>query len=259
MFVNNINPVLLKLGFLEIRYYGLIYALGFVIAYLFFRYYVKEEKLNLPLEKVDDLILYLLIGIVVGARIFHFVFFNPLVIFSTPWDLLFIWQGGLSFHGGLIGAVVAVYFFSKKHKIGVMNIIDASVIPAALGLTLGRIANFTNQELVGIVGNVPWCVKFTLVDNFCRHPYQIYAALTHLILFYVVFKIYQKQKMAGVSFWTFVLGYGVFRIFTDFWREEAKLFGLGMGQYLSIAMVIAAIYFFVRMMNHSSKDAGDSS
>ena len=246
MFTNTINPILFKIGIFEIRYYGIIYSLGFIITYFFLRYYKKKGKLGvINIKKLDDLILYLLIGVVVGARIFSFVFYSPSTFWTNPLEILKIWHGGLSFHGGLIGAVIVLILYSRKHKIKMISILDAIAIPTSLALALGRIANFTNQELYGTLSNLPWCVNFITAEG-CRHPYQIYATISHIILFVILIYVYKKQEKEGTCFWNFVLFYGLFRFVTDFVREEAKIFGIGMGQFLSLIMALVAIYILIR-------------
>lgn len=247
MFTNTINPILLKIGIFEIRYYGIIYALGFIITYFFLRKYIKKGKLkSINKESLDDLVLYLLIGIIVGARVLNFVFYNPSVFWTDPLEILKIWHGGLSFHGGLIGGLFSMIAFTIKHKLKLIAIADAIVVPASLALTLGRLANFTNHELYGTITNIPWCVNFINVIG-CRHPYQIYAAITHIIMFIILLKIYNKQKKEGTSFWSFMIIYGSFRILTDFFKEETKLiYGIGMGQILSLIMVLMATIVLIK-------------
>src|SRR3989344_8231110 len=241
MFINSIDPVLLHLGPLEVRYYGIIYALGFVIAYLFLRKWSKEGKLPLDAKQIDDLLVYLLVGVVAGARFFEIVFYRPWLFWTDPLEIFMVWHGGLSFHGGLIGAIVSMWLFTRRRKIHMMPLFDALVVPAILGLALGRIANFTNSELFGPATNVPWCVVFTSADMICRHPYQIYAMLSHLLLFFILLYVYKKQKKEGTTFWSFILGYGILRFITDFWKVETKFFGFGMGQILSVAMVVIGL------------------
>ncbi len=240
MFKNTIDPVLLELGPFEIRYYGIVYALGFVLVYLFLKHFISKGKLkNMSVKKLDDLILYILLGTVIGARFFNFVFYHPSVFWTNPLEVLKIWNGGLSFHGGLIGVVFATWLFSKKHKVKFISLFDAIAIPASLGLAFGRLANFTNHELYGPITSVPWCVEFLSAAG-CRHPYQIYASLSHFIMFGLVLYIYGKQKKEGTAFWSFIFTYGFFRFVTDFWRVEWRYLGISVGQYLSLIMVIIA-------------------
>ena len=246
MFTNSLNPVLIHLGPLEIRYYGIIYALGFILAYYMMRSYARKGKLKMSEKQVEDYITYLLIGIVAGARILDFVFYHPSVFWTDPLEILKIWHGGLSFHGGLIGGMAATYLFSRKHAIPFYTITDVVVVPASIALALGRIANFINQELVGTVSNAAWCVRYTLVDDLCRHPYQIYASISHFIMFGLVKNAYEKSNTPGKTFWSFVLVYGVFRFLIDFFREDPRLFGISMGQFLSLAMVIIGLFCIKR-------------
>jgi len=241
MFVNNIDPVLFRLGIFEIRYYGIIFAIGFIIAFFFLKNFIKKGKLDLNSKKLDDFILYLILGVVIGARFFYFIFYDTSVFWTNPLEIFMVWKGGLSFHGGLIGIVAGVMYFGKKHKIKFFHLADAVSVPAALALAFGRIANFTNQELVGPVTNLPWCVQYTAIDNLCRHPYQLYASLSHFIMFGLLLYIFFRQKKAGTTFWSFVLLYGGFRFITDFFRLELKFFGISTGQLLSLIMVIVAL------------------
>jgi phosphatidylglycerol:prolipoprotein diacylglycerol transferase len=241
MIVNNIDPVLTKIGSLEIRYYGIIFALGFVVSYLFLRYYIKKGRLkNLTIKKLDDLILYLIIGIIAGSRIFYTIFYPPYLLFTNPLEIFMIWQGGLAFHGGLIGAIIAIYIFAKKNKLKFLALFDALVIPASLGLAFGRLANYTNHELYGPVTSLPWCVVFKTVEG-CRHPYQIYASITHFLTFLILLLIYSKKKKDGTTFWSFILTYGVVRLITDFFKVELKILSLGIGQWASLIMIILGI------------------
>ena len=253
MFTNTINPIIYKIGIFEIRYYGIIYALGFIIAYFFLRHYIKKGKLKTIDEKgLDDFILYLLIGVVVGARVFNFIFYHPHIFWTDPLEILKLWHGGMSFHGGLIGAVIVIFIFSRKYNASMIPIIDAIAIPASIALALGRIANFTNSELYGTITSLPWCVNFINVIG-CRHPYQIYAAISHIIMFFILFKIYNKQKKNGTTFWSFILLYGAFRFITDFVREEVKIIGISTGQLLSISMVIVATIILIKRRNENKK------
>ena len=147
MFNFNINPEILGIGPVSIRYYGIIYALGFIITFLYLDYLRKKNRLELSRDSIYDLIFYLVIGVVLGARIFEVLVWNPGYYFSNPGQIIAIWNGGLSFHGGLLGAVLASYLFSRKHKLSFLKLADAIIIPTTLALALGRIGNFLNGEL----------------------------------------------------------------------------------------------------------------
>lgn len=249
MFYNNINPTLLKLGPFEIRYYGIIFALGFIIAYFLINYLARERKLELKKDDILDLLFYLIIGTVVGARVFEILFYNLKYYLANPFEIIAIWHGGLSFHGGLTGAIIAGYLYCKKKKIEFYDLADIVVIPLAFGLFLGRIANFINGELVGRITNVPWCVKFKHYEG-CRHPSQLYESLKNLVIFFVLWFIKDKKLKKGVMFWSFILMYSTFRFFIEFVKDPGEIgfiLGLTMGQWLNIIMFVVGIYFFLKI------------
>lgn len=245
MFVNNINPMFLSIFGLEIRYYGIIYALSFLIGY----YFIKKinEKRNLKLD-VDSLITYLIIGTVLGARIFEVLFYNPGFFIKNPLEIVMLWHGGLSFHGGLIGAMIAAYIFCRKNKVDYLELADIVSIPLALGLFLGRIANFINGELYGYETTLPWAVKFQGVEGF-RHPTQIYESIKNLLIFFVLFNLKDKELKKGTIFFVFITLYGLFRFFIEFLKvPESYLLGLPTGQLFSLAMFLTGICLLYR--NH---------
>lgn len=247
MFTHNIDSVLFKVGFLEIRYYGLAYAIGFLIAYFVLLNVAKKKLIeNFDEKKADLLITYLIVGMLVGARIFFFLFSEPSIFFTDPLELFRIWNGGMSFHGALTGMILALYFFSKNHKTNFLKLADALSIPGALGLFLGRLANFANAELYGQITGVPWCVNFPTAEG-CRHPYQIYAALSHLFTFSILFFMNKKKHKEGHIFYNFLLLYGAFRFITDFFRaDERILLNMSGGQILSLVMVAVGAYFLYK-------------
>lgn len=246
MFYHNINPTLVTLGPFEIRYYGLVYAIGFIAAYFLLRWIAKKDKIrNLTPDRTDILIIYLILGAIIGARVLLFVFYHPATFITNPLEVLIIWHGGMSFHGGLIGAVIAGLLFCRKYKVSFYKLGDFLVIPLAFFLFIGRIANFINGELVGTRTNVPWCVVFPGYEG-CRHPSQLYEALKNLVIFFVLLFVYTKENIKkrlkdGVIFWSFVLMYGVLRFILNFWRESPRFLGISGGQYLSLAMALVAI------------------
>lgn len=253
MFYHNINPVLFNLGSLEIRYYGVIYALGFVIAYFFLLYFIRSKRLNLKEKELDDLLFYLLIGIIVGARLFEVLFYNLGFFLENPLEIFMLWHGGLSFHGGLVGAAIAIFIFCRKRKVQFYDLADALVFPAALALFLGRLGNFINGELYGRITSLPWCVKFKDVDG-CRHPSQIYESFKNLLIFAILWytkdkKINGKKLPKGFFFWSFVLLYAVFRFIIEFVKQPTVQVGfLTMGQVLCIAMFGVGVVFFYRIL-----------
>jgi phosphatidylglycerol:prolipoprotein diacylglycerol transferase len=254
MFIHNIDPVLVNIGPLAIRYYGLVYVVGFLIAYFVLRWAAINKKVkNLTKERVDTLLLYIIIGTIVGARVLEFVFYNPSIFWTNPLEVLYVWHGGMSFHGGLIGIAVATWLFCRKYKVKFYDLADLLAIPAAFIFFLGRIANFINAELVGNVTNVSWGVNFNneydaFGNRVFRHPVQIYESLKNLLIFFILLFVSRSKKFAkGFIFWLFVLLYGILRFITNFWRDEPRFLGITMGQYLSLAMVVLALIFLYRL------------
>lgn len=251
MFYNNIDPILLKIGMFEIRYYGLIFVFGFILIYFFLRYLSKKRNLNLSKNDIADFLLYLMIGVVVGARIFYIIFYNLNYYMQNPFDLIAVWKGGLSFHGGLIGAFIFTWLFCRKKNIGFYDLADIVVIPASLALAFGRMGNFLNGELVGRLTDVPWAVKFKGYEGF-RHPSQLYESAKNLVMFVVLYNIKDKKLPKGFLFWLFVIMYSFLRFFIEFFRAPDEqlgfiLFGLTMGQLLNLAMFFIGLFFIVRL------------
>ena len=251
MFFNNIDPVLLNFWNLEIRYYGIAYFLGFITAYLFLYYYSKKGILKLTIEKIDSLLLYLILGGVLGGRI-GAILSDFAYYFANPTEMLAFWHGGMSFHGGLIGTLIALFIFTKINKINFYELADILVLPASIGLFLGRLANFTNHELYGKITNVSWCTVFKDVDNYCRHPSQLYEALKNLFIFSVLWIAKEKRKKKGFLFWIFITLYGLLRFIIEFYRERTQLIlGLTWTQYACFMMFIVGSFILI---NNYGKD-----
>ena len=246
MFIHTINPVLLELGPLQIRWYGLVFLFGALLAYGMLVRAQKKGKLPLTANEVSDLILWLVAGVVLGSRVFFFAFYRP-DLFSLT-EFFAVWRGGLSFHGGLAGIAVAAALFCRRKKIAFLQLADILSAPMMLALALGRIANFINGELWGTASSVQWCVNFrnTGGGDVCRHPYQLYEMAKRLIAFGWLLFLGRKQFAQGFVFWNFVLFEGLGRFVLDFWKEEAVHLGLTSGQWLSAVMVGAALYFLIK-------------
>lgn len=263
MLFHNINPVLLEIGPLQIRYYGLFYAFGFVLAYLMLPHLAKARGLKISKEDVADFIVYLIVGIIAGSRLVYVLFYNLPYYLQNPLEIIALWHGGLSFHGGLIGAVIAGYLFCKKKKIDFYDIADIAVVPGALALAFGRIGNFINGELYGRITNAPWCVDYsknqylTSVPDGCRHPSQIYESFKNFFIFAVLWFIKDKKLPKGFMFWTFVALYGLFRTAIEFFRTPDEQVGFifnyfTMGQLLSFPLFLAGLFMLYRL-NKSNK------
>ncbi|MDD5331550.1 MAG: prolipoprotein diacylglyceryl transferase [Candidatus Nanoarchaeia archaeon] len=246
MFIHNLNPTLLTVFGLEIRYYGLIYVISLILAYFILKKLSREKELNL---NVEDFLFYGIIGAIIGARIFYVLFYNLNYFILNPEEIIMLWKGGLSFHGGLAGAIVAGLIYSRIKKINFWKLADISVIPLALGLCLGRIGNFINGELYGRVTNVSWAVKFPNAEGY-RHPSQIYESLKNLFIFIVLFSTRKNKHKDGFNFGLFLFLYSVLRFILEFYREPdvqiGLIGGLTLGQLLNIPLFLISIYLLIK-------------
>ncbi len=254
MWLHNLDPTLFSLGPLEIRWYGLVYALGF----LFTAWWLKKNKEKLGLKKDDnwDLVFYALIAGIAGARLFE-IFWEPIYYLGNPLNILKIWQGGMSFHGGFVGGTIGIWWFCKKKNLSFAKVADLISLPFMLALAFGRIANFINGELWGRVSNSSWCVNFknTGGGDVCRHPSTLYAAgKRFLILGWLYFLSLKNNFKPGFIIWNFVFWEGLGRIIVDFYRfEKTYYLGFTMGQLLSLLMVLVALYAFWRYYRNDWK------
>ena len=254
----DLSPIILGLGPFQIRYYGLFYALGFIIAYLMISHLAKRKQLNITKDDAADFIVYEIVGIVLGARVVYVLFYNLPFYLQNPIEIFALWHGGLSFHGGLLGAIIATFLFCKKRKIEFYDIADIAVMPVALALALGRIGNFINAELVGRVTDLSWCIDYSknkFVENLsseCRHPSQIYASIKNLLIFGILWFIKDKKLPNGFMFWTFVMLYGLFRTIIEFFRVPDEQIGFiinyfTMGQLLSFPLFLVGVYMLFKL------------
>tara|TARA_Y100000310_G_C20691269_1_gene822407 strand:+ start:1801 stop:2565 length:765 start_codon:yes stop_codon:yes gene_type:complete len=240
MWIHNLNPTLLSLGPLEIRYYGLVYVLGFVITILWL---LKSRKhLNLTKEQIYDFAFYLMLGIIIGSRLFHVIVWEPTYYLANPLKIFYFWEGGMAFHGGLIGSILAGYLYCKKQSISFLKAADILSIPAVITLGLGRIANFINAELPGTVTTVSWCVDFG--DNLCRHPVQLYAALKRFAVAGILVLLDKKPHKPGYIFFTMITLLGIGRFFIDFYREDT-VYLFSIGQWSSLAMFVIGLIILI--------------
>ncbi len=254
MFNFNINPVLVSLGSFEIRYYGLVYVLGFIIVYFWLKYLVKHKKIAFDDEELETYLIYLMLGVIIGSRLFHILFWEPIYYLNHPLQIFAVWKGGMAFHGGLVGVIFATWLFCRKPSIrekGITfaKIADILVIPAVFALALGRIANFLNGELVGTKTAMPWCFNFPGYEV-CRNPVQLYGALKRFIVMgFLVFLNYKYASKGrfrdGFLFTAFVGMMGLGRFIVDFYREDARWLGLSEGQYLGWVMFIGAVVVYI--------------
>jgi len=251
MFTHNIDPIFFSIGPVEVRYYGLIYAIGFMLLY-WFLLKIRTE-IDLTREEVEQYVVYLMIGLLVGSRLGEVLLWDPGYYLSNPLEILKIWKGGMAFHGGLIGTLFAGWLWCKKNKKKPLKIFDYSALPIAFGLALGRLGNWMNGELWGTVWNGPWCVEFKGAEG-CRHPYQIYAFLKRMAVFGILVALHRTKKFKdGFIFWSLIFLFGVGRAFIDTLREDVIYYGLKLGQWYSIGMVLVAGYVLIKYYREDIK------
>ena len=248
MFINNFDPVAIEILSLEIRWYSLAYIVGIMLGwFLSKKIFISDPQLK---EKFDDYITYLILGIIIGGRLGYVMFYNFSFYSNNLIDIFKIWEGGMSFHGGLIGVIAISILFAKKNNQNPFAYLDIVALVAPIGIFFGRVANFINSELYGTVTNVPWAVKFINVDNLNRHPSQLYEAILEgLILFLILLYFRNKNftKNPGFISGVFLIFYSIFRFISEFFRVPDEQLGylffeLTMGQIISFISLLIGIY-----------------
>ena len=251
MFINNFDPVAIQILTLEIRWYSLAYIIGILFGWILSkRIFISDPNIK---NKFDDFITFLILGIIIGGRLGYVLFYNFEYYFNNLIDIFKIWQGGMSFHGGLIGVIIASIWFSKKNNQNVFNYLDIVSLVAPIGIFFGRLANFINSELYGIETKLPWAVKFVQVDNLFRHPSQLYEAIFEgIILFFILIYFRRKgfMKIPGFISGLFLIFYSIFRFLIEFLRAPDEQLGylvlnLTMGQIISFVFLIIGIYLII--------------
>ena len=248
---NNFDPILIELGPIRLSWYGLMYVFGFVISYWLVRYQMKKKDFGISIQEVDSLFFYLVIGLVVGGRLGYVLFYNLRLYLSDPLEIIAIWHGGMSFHGGLIGLVIVGILFSWKNNKSFWKIADLLIVTVPIGLGLGRIGNFINGELYGRVTQVPWGMIFPKGGPLPRHPSQLYeSVLEGGILFLILWFLKDKKMPSGGLLALFLSTYGVFRFGVEYVREPDVQLGfvwgpLTMGQILSLFMIGGGIFLMI--------------
>jgi len=256
MFINNFDPVVFQIFSIEIRWYSLAYIFGILIGWLICKkILIKDTNTN---EKFDDYITYLIIGIILGGRLGYVLFYNLNYYLDNFFDIFKIWQGGMSFHGGLLGIIIASILFAKKKNQNPFIYMDLVSLVAPIGIFFGRLANFINSELYGTVSNVPWSVIFIKVDNLSRHPSQLYEAILEGIILFILLMYFRKKSYLskpGTISGLFLIFYSIFRFFTEFYRMPDEqigylVFNLSIGQIISfVFLTIGTIIFYLKNEN----------
>ena len=257
MFINNFDPVAFEVFSLEIRWYSLAYIFGIVLGWI----YCKKKLIKDPivLDLFDDFITYLIIGIILGGRIGYALFYNFSYYINNPLEILMVWNGGMSFHGGLIGVILSCVIFGKKHKINSFIFLDLVALSAPIGIFFGRIANFINSELYGRATDLPWGVQFVLIDNIKRHPSQIYEAFFEgIILFFILNYLFRRKYIVtpGKLSALFLIFYSLFRYSLEFFRVPDPQIGFlflnsTLGQIISLLFFVIGVFLFYLKKNEN--------
>ncbi len=255
----SISPVMLSLGPLEIRWYSLAYIIGFLFSWIYIKKLslnksLYDRKSNFDLKLVDDLVFYSVIGLIIGARFGYIIFYNLEFYLQNPLNVFYVWEGGLSFHGGLIGIIIAALYTSRIYKTKFLELTDLICVSAPVGIFLGRISNFINGELYGRPSSTLFGIIFPTADNQYRHPSQLYEAFLEGLILFIVLNIsiffFKTLSRPGYISGLFLLFYGLFRFLVEFSREPDIQVGfiytfLTMGMILSVPMIIAGIIIMI--------------
>ena len=258
MFINNFDPIAIEFFSLEIRWYSLAYIVGISAGwYLAKKIFINNDNIK---DKFDDYITYIIIGIVLGGRLGYVILYNLDYYLNNIFDIFKIWQGGMSFHGGLIGIIIASIIFAKKNNDDVFEYLDIIALVAPIGIFFGRIANFINSELYGYETSVPWAVQFIQIDSLYRHPSQLYEAILEgFVLFLILLFLWNRYylKTAGKLSALFLVFYSSFRFLIEYFRVPDKQLGyiilnLTMGQIISIIFCLIGL-FLLFLKNDTQK------
>jgi phosphatidylglycerol:prolipoprotein diacylglycerol transferase len=248
----NIDPVAFAIGPLAVRWYGLMYLAGFAAAWWLGVSRIRKGLAPVTREAFDDLIFFGVLGVILGGRLGYVLFYKPGYYAAHPLELFYVWQGGMSFHGGLLGVMAAMWFAARKHRVDYLRLMDFVAPLCPLGLAAGRLANFINGELWGRATDLPWGMVFRGAGPEPRHPSQLYQlALEGLALFVLLWWFSARPRPRGQVSGLFLIGYGAFRFIAEFAREPDSFLGLlalglSMGQWLCVPMVAGGIWLFAR-------------
>lgn len=250
MFTNNFDPVAFQILSFEVRWYSLAYIVGILLGWILSKkIFIQKSYLK---EKFDDYITYLILGIIIGGRLGYVIFYNFDYYLNNLTDIYKIWEGGMSFHGGVIGIIVASILYSKKYNHNPFIYMDIVALVAPIGIFFGRLANFINSELYGKITNVPWSVIFVQIDDLTRHPSQLYEAFFEGIILFVILIYFKKKNflnIPGMISALFLIFYSIFRFSLEFFRAPDQQLGylilnLTMGQILSLLFFLIGVYLF---------------
>lgn len=255
----DVDPVMFYLGDRGIRWYGFLLAFGFLLAYLVLSRVMKKE--GFKQELIDKFAIYVIVGVIVGLRLGHCLFYDPVYYLSNPLQILKVWEGGLASHGGAVGILLAVWLFAKKQKISFLGMLDRATLIVPLAGSFVRVGNLMNSEIVGVETSVPWAFVFKRLGEEALHPTQLYEAIFYFLMFFVFYVIYMKfvkKWKDGTFLGWFLIVLFVFRYLVEFTKTEQVEFegwteAIKMGQLLSVPFIILGFYFIARGYNWFGK------
>lgn len=260
MIFPQIDPIIFQIGPLAVRWYGLMYLLGFGFSYLCMRQVLRWRKFDFTPDDISDMLFYGVFGVILGGRLGYVLFYNASYYFQHPLEIPAIWQGGMSFHGGFLGVVLALLLFGMQRKKSYLEIGDLVAVATPIGLFFGRIGNFINAELWGRTTDVPWGMIFPGAGSAPRHPSQLYeAGLEGLLLFLFLLFLHRRSVPKGVVMFSFIAGYGLCRLVVEFFREPDAHIGflpghVTMGQLLSAPMIVVGLIGVYLVWHHREKN-----
>ena len=263
------RPYLFEVGGFQLRYYSLAYLIGLFFAYWHLSKMIKQPGAPMAQRHVDDLFFYCMLGVILGGRLGYAIFYNP-GLWSNPLDVLKLWEGGMSFHGGLVGVLIAIGWVSRRDELSFLRVCDYIAVNVPMGMMLGRLANFNNGELWGRVSDVPWAMVFPRAGEEARHPSQLYQAglegLLLLVVLMVLFWTTKARYRPGLLVGIFTLGIGLARFVNEFFREpDAQLAdfaiqtGLSMGQWLTLPLILTGLIVTLYAMRNEPVGSGAAS
>ena len=259
MFNNNFDPIAFNFLIFEIRWYSIAYILGILLGWVYIKKFIIQDS---AIKKLfDNYISYLIIGIILGGRLGYVLIYNLKYYLFDPIKIIYIWEGGMSFHGGLAGVIIVSYIFCKTHKLNTFTFLDFISLSAPIGIFFGRLANFLNSELYGRQTDILWSVKFLKIDNLDRHPSQIYEAIFEGLILFIILNFFLKGliRFPGKISCFFLIFYSLFRFIIEFTREPDLQIGLifkilSIGQVISIFTLIVGFILYYFLWNNKNEE-----
>lgn len=241
----------LTIGSVSVKYYGLMYAVGAIFVYFVIKKLFQKYKIQITNDQILDLLTYGIVGVILGGRIGYILFYNFSYYIQNPLQIFAVWEGGMSFHGGLLGVIIGSYIFCKRNKFNFYQLADLVIIPVFIALALGRLGNFINGELVGRITTVPWGMEFEGYEG-NRHPSQLYEFGKNILIFLILLFSLRYKFKQGTYFWLGIMFYGILRFLIEFTRQPDLQIGfifnyLTMGQLLCLPMFLVGFWMVVRL------------